>query len=319
MSAGPDPDVYVKLASEYSELQPLVAEIRSLSKAEAERADLTAMLADSATDREMREMAEEELKALKSRIEKLEQQIEIMLLPKDAADERSAIIEIRAGTGGLEAALFAGDLFRMYERYAASRLEGRGDFRLRGRGRRLQGNHRHRVRQGRVSRLKFESGVHRVQRVPETEAGGRIHTSAATVAVLPQARMSTSKSATRISASTRCARPAPAASTSTPPIRPCASPISQRHRRHLVGKVAAPEPRPRHGNLARAGSTTPSARRLPTSAPSRAACRSVPATGPNASAPTIFRRAGDRPPNQPDALQARPGDGWARSTRSSTP
>jgi peptide chain release factor 1 len=100
MSAGPDPDVYVKLASEYSELQPLVAEIRSLSKAEAERADLTAMLADSATDREMREMAEEELKALKSRIEKLEQQIEIMLLPKDAADERSAIIEIRAGTGG---------------------------------------------------------------------------------------------------------------------------------------------------------------------------------------------------------------------------
>jgi peptide chain release factor 1 len=151
MSAGPDPDVYVKLASEYSELQPLVAEIRSLSKAEAERADLTAMLADSATDREMREMAEEELKALKSRIEKLEQQIEIMLLPKDAADERSAIIEIRAGTGGSEAALFAGDLFRMYERYASSQgwrvevLVGK-----RGRGRRLQGNHRHRVGQGRV-------------------------------------------------------------------------------------------------------------------------------------------------------------------------
>jgi peptide chain release factor 1 len=188
MSAGPDPDVYVKLASEYSELQPLVAEIRSLSKAEAERADLTAMLADSATDREMREMAEEELKALKSRIEKLEQQIEIMLLPKDAADERSAIIEIRAGTGGSEAALFAGDLFRMYERYASSqgwRVEvlsaSEGE----------AGGYKEIIAtvsgKGVFARLKFESGVHRVQRVPETESGGRIHTSAATVAVLPEA------------------------------------------------------------------------------------------------------------------------------------
>jgi peptide chain release factor 1 len=189
MSAGPDPDVYVKLASEYSELQPLVAEIRSLSKAEAERADLTAMLADSATDREMREMAEEELKALKSRIEKLEQQIEIMLLPKDAADERSAIIEIRAGTGGSEAALFAGDLFRMYERYASSqgwRVEvlsaSEGE----------AGGYKEIIAtvsgKGVFARLKFESGVHRVQRVPETESGGRIHTSAATVAVLPEAK-----------------------------------------------------------------------------------------------------------------------------------
>jgi peptide chain release factor 1 len=188
MSAGPDPDVYVKLASEYSELQPLVAEIRSLSKAEAERADLTAMLADSATDREMREMAEEELKALKSRIEKLEQQIEIMLLPKDAADERSAILEIRAGTGGSEAALFAGDLFRMYERYASSqgwRVEvlsaSEGE----------AGGYKEIIAtvsgKGVFARLKFESGVHRVQRVPETESGGRIHTSAATVAVLPEA------------------------------------------------------------------------------------------------------------------------------------
>ena len=188
MSAGPDPDVYVKLASEYSELQPLVAEIRSLSKAEAERADLTAMLADSATDREMREMAEEELKALKSRIEKLEQLIEIMLLPKDAADERSAIIEIRAGTGGSEAALFAGDLFRMYERYASSqgwRVEvlsaSEGE----------AGGYKEIIAtvsgKGVFARLKFESGVHRVQRVPETESGGRIHTSAATVAVLPEA------------------------------------------------------------------------------------------------------------------------------------
>ncbi|WP_417413085.1 peptide chain release factor 1 [Hoeflea sp.] len=188
MSAGPDAETYVKLASEYSELQPLVGEIRELSKAEAERADLTAMLTDSSTDREMREMAEDELKALKSRIQKLEQQIEIMLLPKDAADERSAIVEIRAGTGGSEAALFAGDLFRMYERYASaqgwrvevlSASEGEA------------GGYKEIIAtvsgKGVFARLKFESGVHRVQRVPETESGGRIHTSAATVAVLPEA------------------------------------------------------------------------------------------------------------------------------------
>ena len=188
MSAGPDADTYVKLASEYSELQPLVGEIRELSKAEAERDDLLAMLADGSTDREMREMAEDELKALKGKIEKLEQQIEIMLLPKDAADERSAIVEIRAGTGGSEAALFAGDLFRMYERYASSRgwrvevlsaSEGEA------------GGYKEIIAtvsgKGVFARLKFESGVHRVQRVPETESGGRIHTSAATVAVLPEA------------------------------------------------------------------------------------------------------------------------------------
>jgi peptide chain release factor 1 len=188
MSAGPDAETYVKLASEYSELQPLVGEIRELSKAEAERADLMAMIADSSTDREMREMADDELKALKSRIEKLEQQIEIMLLPKDAADERSAIVEIRAGTGGSEAALFAGDLFRMYERYASaqgwrvevlSASEGEA------------GGYKEIIAtvsgKGVFARLKFESGVHRVQRVPETESGGRIHTSAATVAVLPEA------------------------------------------------------------------------------------------------------------------------------------
>ena len=188
MSAGPDAETYVKLASEYSELQPLVGEIRELSKAEAERADLTAMLTDSSTDREMREMAEDELKALKSRIQKLEQRIEIMLLPKDAADERSAIVEIRAGTGGSEAALFAGDLFRMYERYASaqgwrvevlSASEGEA------------GGYKEIIAtvsgKGVFARLKFESGVHRVQRVPETESGGRIHTSAATVAVLPEA------------------------------------------------------------------------------------------------------------------------------------
>ena len=188
MAAGPEPDVYVKLASEYAELSPVVAKIREFEKATSELADLDALLADRSTDREMREMAEVEYPDVRERIEQLTGEMQIMLLPKDAADEKNAILEIRAGTGGSEAALFAGDLFRMYERYAAdhgwrvevlSASEGEaGGFKeiiatISGRGV--------------FSRLKFESGVHRVQRVPETESGGRIHTSAATVAVLPEA------------------------------------------------------------------------------------------------------------------------------------
>lgn len=188
MSAGPAADVYVKLASEYSELEPVVKKIREYEKAISEAADLVALLADKTTDKDMRELAEMELPEIESRIEELEKDMQVLLLPKDAADEKSAILEIRAGTGGSEAALFAGDLFRMYERFAASKgwkvevlsasegeaggykeiiatISGRGVF----------------------SKLKFESGVHRVQRVPETEASGRIHTSAATVAVLPEA------------------------------------------------------------------------------------------------------------------------------------
>ncbi|MFK3691471.1 peptide chain release factor 1 [Agrobacterium tumefaciens] len=188
MSAGPAADVYVKLASEYSELEPVVKKIREYEKAVSEAADLEALLADKTTDKDMRELAEMELPEIDSRIEDLEKDMQVLLLPKDAADEKSAILEIRAGTGGSEAALFAGDLFRMYERFAASKgwkvevlsasegeaggykeiiatISGRGVF----------------------SKLKFESGVHRVQRVPETEASGRIHTSAATVAVLPEA------------------------------------------------------------------------------------------------------------------------------------
>ncbi|MCY0148651.1 peptide chain release factor 1 [Hoeflea sp. G2-23] len=188
MSSGPDAETYVKLASEYSELQPLVGEIRALNAALAERDDLQAMVDDRSSDREMRELAEGELRGIKGKIEELEQQIEIMLLPKDVADERSAIVEIRAGTGGSEAALFAGDLFRMYERYASShgwRVEvlsaSEGE----------AGGYKEIIAtisgKGVFARLKFESGVHRVQRVPETESGGRIHTSAATVAVLPEA------------------------------------------------------------------------------------------------------------------------------------
>jgi peptide chain release factor 1 len=188
MAAGPDPEAYVKLASEYSELQDIAARIRDLFRAESELADLEAMLADKGTDAEMRALAESDLPAVRQRIESLRQDIQILLLPKDAADEKNAILEIRAGTGGDEAALFAGDLYRMYERYAASqgwRMElvsaSDGD----------AGGYKEIIAsvsgKGVFAKLKFESGVHRVQRVPATEAQGRIHTSAATVAVLPEA------------------------------------------------------------------------------------------------------------------------------------
>ena len=188
MAAGPDADAYVKLASEYAELEPLVKKIRDYQKALSERGDLETLLADRATDADMRELAEMELPEVRARIAALEDDIQILLLPKDAADDKSAIVEIRAGTGGSEAALFAGDLFRMYERYASdkgwrvevlSASEGEA------------GGYKEIIAtisgKGVFSRLKFESGVHRVQRVPETESGGRIHTSAATVAVLPEA------------------------------------------------------------------------------------------------------------------------------------
>lgn len=180
-------DEFVKLSKEYAELEPVVEAARALKDARVEIADLAEMVA-SADDPEMKELAQEEFLDLKERLPKMDRDLSIQLLPKDAADERSAILEIRAGTGGDEAALFAGDLFRMYERFAeacgwkvelisgsqsdvggfkevTASVKGKGVF----------------------ARLKFESGVHRVQRVPTTESGGRIHTSAATVAVLPEA------------------------------------------------------------------------------------------------------------------------------------
>ncbi|RWL41632.1 MAG: peptide chain release factor 1 [Mesorhizobium sp.] len=188
MAAGPAADQYVKMASEYADIQEMVGKIRALRAAEQEQADLEAMLADKATDAEMRALAEADLPQVKSRIDALQKDIQILLLPKDAADERNAILEIRAGTGGDEAALFAGDLFRMYERYAASRG---WRFEVVSASEGEVGGYKEIIAsvsgKGVFAHLKFESGVHRVQRVPETEAGGRIHTSAATVAVLPEA------------------------------------------------------------------------------------------------------------------------------------
>jgi peptide chain release factor 1 len=179
---------FVKLSKEHAELAPVIEAVNAYREATKQLADTETLIADPASDSEMRSLAEEERAELKERVAKLEHDLQIQLLPKDAADDSSAIVEIRAGTGGDEAALFAGDLLKMYTRYAQlqgwktdlmslseSDLGGVKEAVLEVAG------------QGAFAKLKFESGGHRVQRVPETEAGGRIHTSAATVAVLPEA------------------------------------------------------------------------------------------------------------------------------------
>ena len=183
MNANVPRDRFVALSKEFAELSPVVAAVERLEAARAAKKDAEDLLGDA----EMGEMAREELALLNETLPGLEHEVQVLLLPKDAADERSVILEVRAGTGGDEAALFAGDLFRMYQRYAdirgwkveiisASAGEMGGYKEIIGS---ISGK-------GVFARLKFESGVHRVQRVPVTEAGGRIHTSAATVAVLPE-------------------------------------------------------------------------------------------------------------------------------------
>lgn len=179
---------FVAMSRDLAEIEPVAQAILRYRQTQGDLAGAEALLADPASDPEMRALAQEESETLAERLAALESELRLALLPKDEADERSVILEVRAGTGGDEAALFAGDLFRMYSRYADLRgwkveilsesegtvggykeivaaIEGRGAF----------------------ARLKFESGVHRVQRVPDTETSGRIHTSAATVAVLPEA------------------------------------------------------------------------------------------------------------------------------------
>ncbi len=183
-----DPQEFARLSRELSELGPVVQAINTLRRAGSDLADAQDLVADPATDAEMRALAEEERDEIAARLPALQHELRLILLPRDAADAKNAIIEVRAGTGGDEAALFAADLFRMYQRYAelqgwrfspisvsetgiggckeaSAEISGRDVF----------------------ARLKFESGVHRVQRVPVTESSGRIHTSAATVAVLPEA------------------------------------------------------------------------------------------------------------------------------------
>ena len=179
---------YAQLSKEFADLNPIVETIRALRKLELERRDLLHLMRDPAAEADLKELAREEFEQIDLRLAEAQRRLRVQLLPKDAADEKSAILEVRAGTGGSEAALFAADLFRMYGRYAerhgwkteiisvsesdlggykeiVAAISGKGVF----------------------ARLKYESGVHRVQRIPVTEAGGRIHTSAATVAVLPEA------------------------------------------------------------------------------------------------------------------------------------
>ena len=181
---------YSALSRELSELEPVVAAIKAFHAKIKERADLEALLKEPDLDPEMRGMAGAELAAAEAEADAMSKAIRIALLPKNAADEGGAILEVRAGTGGDEAAIFAGDLFRMYAKYA-ERKRWKVDVLSSSEG--AAGGFKEIVAEisgrGVFARLKFESGVHRVQRVPATETQGRIHTSAATVAVLPAARL----------------------------------------------------------------------------------------------------------------------------------
>ena len=189
LSQGVEGDEFVRLSKELSQLEEIHTLGLKYKKLLSDMADDEALMNDETTDAEMRSMAQEEYYSLKEQIPEMEKEIQILLLPKDEADDRNVILEVRAGTGGEEAALFAADLFRMYERYAALK---NWTFEILSLNETGLGGYKEAVAQisGRsvFARLKFESGAHRVQRVPETESGGRVHTSAATVAVLPEAQ-----------------------------------------------------------------------------------------------------------------------------------
>jgi peptide chain release factor 1 len=187
LNRGVKPAAYAQLTKEFADLQPIVDTVQELRKLEAERRDLMQLMNDPASERDLKDLAREEFDQVDLRLQQVQEHLRVQLLPKDAADEKSAILEVRAGTGGDEAALFAADLYRMYSRYAEQRgwktdiiSASENDL----------GGYKEIVAsiagKGVFARLKYESGVHRVQRIPLTEAGGRIHTSAATVAVLPE-------------------------------------------------------------------------------------------------------------------------------------
>ena len=178
---------YVKLSKEYSEIEPLKNAIIDWKKFQIESEELTDIINDETSDSEMLDLAKNELEELKKSIHNIEESIQLMLLPKDKADANDVILEIRAGTGGDEAAIFAGDLYRMYQRYSdlnkwKTQIMALSDGDVGGYKEIILSISGENV----FSKLKFESGVHRVQRVPATESSGRIHTSAATVAVLPE-------------------------------------------------------------------------------------------------------------------------------------
>jgi peptide chain release factor 1 len=187
LNRGVKPATYAQLTKEFADLQPIVETVQELRKLEAERRDLMQLMHDPASEKGLKDLAQEEFDQVDLRLQQVQEHLRVQLLPKDSADEKSAILEVRAGTGGDEAALFAADLYRMYGRYAEQHgwktdiiSASENDL----------GGYKEIIAsiagKGVFARLKYESGVHRVQRIPLTEAGGRIHTSAATVAVLPE-------------------------------------------------------------------------------------------------------------------------------------
>ena len=182
------PEDFVRLSKEYAQIEPVAAAAREVRRLRAELEVLTGLAADSTAEAELRELAVHEAEEIREKLPNAERALALKLLPRDAADERAAMLEVRAGTGGDEAALFAGDLLRMYQRFAE---EQGWRFELISASASDVGGYKEAVASisgaGVFAKLKFESGVHRVQRVPATESGGRIHTSAATVAVLPEA------------------------------------------------------------------------------------------------------------------------------------
>jgi len=183
-----DKNTYVKNSKEYSSISDIISEVKAYIKSIEDKEASEKIIQDKSADKELKEMAELEIQEINEKIEDLETKIKIFMLPKDEADEKNAIIEIRAGTGGLEASLFAGDLFEMYQKVASSNSWKTEIISI---SQSEAGGYKEVVfsvtGKNVFSKLKFESGVHRVQRVPKTETQGRVHTSAATVAVLPEA------------------------------------------------------------------------------------------------------------------------------------